>query len=191
MLLGKFVGTLEHPGGGGDRSTARRVSLGHDAEVAAAGPGRIGFGEVGVAGVEPGGRKELGAAAVEGADLLTGATDRRRGRHDLGSDTFAVGAQPEHGRLIEADGGAERAGEQVQLVLDDQVRRAVPGVSPEQPSRARFPGEPGELVHRAENEGRRPVVHLFVDDGDGQLVVEDALVTWAEKAKEPAVARTP
>ncbi len=187
VLLGQLVRALEQRGRGGDGGAAGGVSLSHDAEVAATGAGGVGFGEVGVTGVESGRREELDAATVQGADLLAGAADGGRGGDHLGAGAVGRGAQPEDGRLVQADGGAERAGEQMQLVLDDEGRRQVPyrcpARGPEQPSGARFPGQPGELVDGAEDEGGRPVVELLVDDGDGQFVVEDASLARAEEGE--------
>ena len=88
-----------------------------DAAVTA---GAVGF----LAPVRAGGREDLHRGpAEEGQDLLLGPADRGGGGDDLGASPLAVPAEVVDRRLVEAGDGAEGAGDQVQLVLDDEIGR--------------------------------------------------------------------
>ena len=76
--------------------------------------------EVGIAGVDAGRRELRDRAVEERVALSLRASDRRGGRDDLGSDAVAAGQMIDRG-LVEPGEGAQRAGDQVKLVLDDQV----------------------------------------------------------------------
>ena len=56
-------------------------------------------------------------------DLLGGTAHRGRGRDDLGGPALAVVAQVIDGRLVQSRDRAQRAGDQVELILDDQLGR--------------------------------------------------------------------
>ena len=87
-------------------------------------------GEVGVGDVEHLRREHLDAASVEAAHLVFSVAHRRRGSDDQGANGLAIrkfpGGKGFHRNLEQADRGAERPGNEVQLVLDDQIRRAQP-----------------------------------------------------------------
>jgi hypothetical protein len=87
------------------------------------------------------GRREHvdGGAAEEGADLALGAADGGGRGDDLRADAdVAVAALAERveGGLVEADHRAERAGDQVELVLDDEVGREQNGAAAARPGSA-------------------------------------------------------
>ena len=75
-------------------------------------------GEPRVAGVEAGGRELRDAALEQAVDLLTA-----RRMVAVEAITFGRSAQYVHSGLVQAGQGAEGAGDQMQLVLDDQLRR--------------------------------------------------------------------
>lgn len=179
VFLGELVDALEHGSRGGDGASARGVALGHDTEVEASGATAVGDGEEAVAGVGTGRREQLDVLVVERAYLFGRAADRGRGGDDLRRTAVRAGAQLQDGRLVEADRGAERSGEQMQLVLDDQGRGRVAGARAEETAGVRLPGQLGELVDGAEDEGRRLLVEVLVDDGDRQDIVEAAFVPGA------------
>ena len=80
-----------------------------------------------VARVEPRRREDLEPAVKQPRNLIAGAADRRGRRDHLRPQPLAVdrpGAQLVDRRLVQADEAAERAADQMQLVLDDQVGRA-------------------------------------------------------------------
>jgi len=141
---------------------------------------RVGLdGEPGVAGVEAG-RGELVDVTVEqGLALLAGASDRGRGGDHLGSVRGDVDS-----RLVEADQCAERAGDEVQLVLDDEFGRwgALGCVtSVEQCGRFGLPGHLGELVDRGDDQ-RGPVqVDRLVDQVGREPVAEIAVRVAARR----------
>ena len=71
-------------------------------------------------------------------------------------------------RFIVADHRAERAGDQVQLVLNDQGRRlyGIRIVDSEKQPGARFPWHHRKLVDRSDDEGRWALINAVVDDID-------------------------
>ena len=75
----------------------------------------------------PGGGKMSTSPMVEqGPDLVLGPAHRRRRRDDLGRIVWPSTVWQHKRvdrRLVEADHRPQRTGDQVQLVLDDQVRR--------------------------------------------------------------------
>ena len=85
-----------------------------------------------------GGKTSTVAAAEQRPDLVLGPAHRGGRGDDLRAAPLAVHlarAQRVEGRLVQPDHRAERAGDQVQLVLDDQVgrrqrRRAAAGPTP-------------------------------------------------------------
>ena len=134
-------------------------------------------------------------------DLLPGATNRRRGAHDLGrlrrpgNGPFA---QVVDGGLVQAHHGAERAADEVQLVLHDEFGRQQPlrqglgtrrrvvhdavgtvrvdvGGLAEEHAGLAAPRHHRELVDRADDEARDFLVDLLVDEEDGQSL---APRTW-------------
>ena len=110
------------------------------------------------------------------------------GRIFLPSDVPA--AQFVQGRLVEAHDRAQRPGDQVQLVLDDQVRRQQPAAgqrlalgrlawaveavlvvavhAAEERAHLAGPGHGGELVHRGDHKARQPAVDRLIDRQDRQ-----------------------
>ena len=111
----------------------------------------------------------------ESLDLILITPDRRGRSDDLGRDWFlapSVGAQLVDDRLVQADHGAEWAGDEVQLVLDDQARRRDFAltliIEPEQVPGFGAPGHHGELVDGADHDRGAHHVDVFIDDVDGQ-----------------------
>ena len=88
-------------------------------------------GEERVARVEHLRREHRHVPPVQRPDLVGGVPHGRGRRDDQRPDRRArrgaPGRQRVDGDLEQPDRGAERAGDQVQLVLDDQVRRPEPG----------------------------------------------------------------
>ena len=107
----------------------------------------------------------------DGPDLVRRSSDGRGRRHDLGGG--ATARDLVDGRLVEPDHGAQRATDEVQLVLNDEVGRqiGVAGVGNPSPGSEQRPDLPlprhhGELVHGADDERRAIGVHVAVDDVD-------------------------
>lgn len=69
--------------------------------------------------------------------------------------------------LVEPRHRAQGPGDQVQLVLNDQLRRAI-AVASKESRAALLPGQPGELVDGGEQQGRRGLVKGGIDDVAGQ-----------------------
>ena len=70
---------------------------------------------------------------AECLDLILRVADGRGGGDDLWPHPASVhlsGAQGFNRRFVQADHGAERPGDQVQLVLDDEIRRRQRPVEP-------------------------------------------------------------
>ena len=100
------------------------------------------------------------APAEQGADLPLGPAHGRRGGHDLGPDDLVAhraGGQLVKGRLVQPDHRAHRPGDQVQLVLDDQVGRRQRGGQRQARARLARPVEalPVVVTGRASTAGGR------------------------------------
>ncbi len=114
-----------------EQDALHRTSGGGDPHVQPARVLVIDPGEVRLSVIDPGGREHREAGApVQRAHLLAGAADGGRGGDHLGLAGRAVrpraAAQRLDGGLIEPDHGAQRPGDQVQLVLHNQIRRGQP-----------------------------------------------------------------
>ena len=85
----------------------------------------MGFGKEAVAAIQAGGREDVGVGTVEqGANLLRGAAHGRGRGDDLGSGRFGVGKTERFQcGFVQAGNGAERAGDQMQFVLNNQFGR--------------------------------------------------------------------
>ncbi len=76
-------------------------------------------------------RKDVDIAQEEGFDLVFGAADGGGGGDDFGPHLLTIdlpGGEVVDGGFVESDERSERTGDQVQLVLDDQVGWAQWGV---------------------------------------------------------------
>ena len=148
-------------------------------------------------------------AAEEGLDLILRLPDGGGGCDDLGADGIASGparAEGLDGRFVESGHRSEGTGDQVQLVLDHQVRRKqrrrqagpplrvrgaveaarVIAVGPAQEAAGgTHPGKRRELVHRGDQEGGQPPVDRLVHGEDRQRAVaaELALEVHAHDAQ--------
>ena len=103
-----------------------------------------GPGEEGVRGVEDLGRENGDVAPVEGADLVGHIADGGRGGHQERPGGPAAGGAPgAHGLdrgLEQADGGPQGTGDEVELVLDDEVRGPQAGGGADASGRQGAPG---------------------------------------------------
>ena len=190
----------------------RVAPLGGDPEVPSRVPLRCGqgAGEERVPAVRSGRRKDLGGRArEEGLDLVLGMTDGGGRGDDLRLEPPSIVLSRAEGldhRLVEPGHRAERAGDEVQLVLDHEIGRwygpreavspaglggsvepvgVVPVRAAEQRSGIAHPGERGELVHgRDQKRGEAPV-ERFVDgdDREGLVAREVALPVRARYAE--------
>ena len=114
----------------------------------------------------PGGGKTCDRLpAEERLDLAVGPADRRRRGDDLRPNRSVrrprAVAEPVDGGLVEPDHRAERPGDEVQLVLDDQVGRQEPRLELRSPARVARPVEavPVVPVHLPEERARRRPTH--------------------------------
>ena len=184
------------------------ASRGGDAEIAA--PRgflqRQGEGKEGIPPVRPRRWEDLGLRPAEqGLNLILGAAHGGGGGDDLGPrrrPVKAAHAQRFDGGFIQPHHGAERAGNQMQLVLDDEVRRrqrtvealflacirrAVEALriaalgAAEQLAGARLPRQGGELIDRGDEEGRQAAVNRLIhrQNGQGPFAAEVALEVGA------------
>src|SRR5690606_16942315 len=118
------------------------------------------------------GRWELLRPSVEdGADLVAGAPNRGRRRDELRASVRLRVCRKEVDRgLVQADERAERTRDQMQLVLDDEVRRGIGArgrASAEEATALLVPRKHGELVDRANDQRGALVVDVLVDETDG------------------------
>src|SRR5271166_2694672 len=154
---------------------------------------RMRLGEEGIAAIRPRRREYLHLPAVEQrADLVLCSAYRRCRGNDLGSDFLAFddpGAKLVQGGLVKPDHAAHGAGDQVELVLDDQVRwrdrsrqrmsaalftgtveamRIVPTRPAEEPTDVASPWHGREFVDGRDQEAGQAAIDRFVDRQDGQ-----------------------
>src|SRR5690242_3111950 len=76
--------------------------------------------------------------------------------------------------LVVTDHGAQRAGNQMQLVLNNQVgrKRSPVRVEPEEASRFGIPRKQSKFVHRSDQERRTLFINRFIDDMKRQSVMK-------------------
>src|SRR5271166_2407212 len=154
---------------------------------------RMRLGEEGIAAIRPRRREYLHLPAVEQrADLVLCSAYGRGGGNDLGTDFLALDrprAKLIQGGLVESDHAAHGAGDQVELVLDDQVRwserirqrmtttlftrpieaiRIVPARPAEEPTDRTGPWHGREFVDCRDQETGQAVIDRFVDRQDRQ-----------------------
>ena len=131
-------------------------------------------GEEGVAPIGPRGREHLDLPPVEqGLDLLLRQPHGRGGGDHLrahGPAADAPRAQAVDRRLVETGHGAERPGNEMQLVLDDQVGRPrmVRVAAVEETRRLAGPRQRRELVGGRDHERGQAAVDRLVHRHDGQ-----------------------
>src|ERR1700683_3902519 len=85
--------------------------------------------------------------------------------------------------LVVSDHGAEGSRNEMQFVLDHEVRRrASPaGVQPEEVSRLRIPGKERELIDRSDEERGARFINGFIDHVERQSILEIAIGIVAEE----------
>jgi hypothetical protein len=187
---------------GADDDGPQGAARGGDADVEAAGAGAVDGGEEVVAVVDAARGEDRHLAAEQGADLLAGAAGGGGRADDLRRAQDAVdgaGREEVDRGLVEADHRAERAGDQVELVLDDQLGRiealrqrasalgrgvhhAVDaqvvevGGAAEQHAGLAAPRHHGELVDGGDQEVGELLVDLLVDEEDRQALARPLLL---------------
>src|SRR5271166_6571379 len=154
---------------------------------------RMRLGEEGIAAIRPRRREYLHLPAVEQrADLVLCSAYGRCGGNDLGSDFLAFddsGAKLIQGGLVKPDHATHRARDQVELILDDQVRwcersrqrmttalftgpveavRIVPARPAEEPTDRTGPWHGREFVDCRDQETGQAAIDWFVDRQDWQ-----------------------
>src|SRR5699024_1073593 len=118
------------------------------------------------------GWEQPGSSVEHSFDLGICTTDRRRRGHELGARQLArlirSACRYVDRGLEKADRRPKRAGNQVQLILDDEVRSDISrfGVAEECADRS-VPRHSSKLVYRADYEFRSDSVDVLVDDVSG------------------------
>ena len=76
--------------------------------------------------------------------------------------------------LVETRDGAERTGDQMQLVLNDQLGLGMTTIGGENGTGLGHPRQTGEFVHRADDQTRPFGVNLIIHHGGGNAGMEIA-----------------
>ena len=158
--------------GGGKRREAVLL-IEHGGEVADVEPPRtvpVGPREVRVVVRQPGRREHREVPRVQPAHLLRRHADGRSGRDVLGTNA-SPDEQGIEARLVQPGDRAKRSGDEMQLVLDDQFRRARAGANSKEGPGSFFPRDARELVDGADQQRGRAPVQGFVHHVAGQRAI--------------------